>query len=286
MKADVQELEGPISEILSRLEQARSSDDRAEAQVKRYGTWFVVCLVVGLIGWFPLTFVVIALDSSAPLLLSPIALVAAIVLKVLQVRARRFDLDDRRLDATLHVLRMLAADTPQGARVRLRIDFRGYRSGGEVVAKKGGLFSSVNASKYVQEWLRLTGALLDGTRYQLAVTDVVSRKTKSKRKYTKVKEQFRSRIVLSVRVRPRHGGIEPVVAALETDNPPVPLQRLAVGGRDQTLRVQLATPITRATKGRYRSTPADPALLVSGDMILSALLWTWDGIGRSLKRTA
>jgi hypothetical protein len=286
VKAVAHDLEGTVPELLSRLEQAQARDDVAEAQVRRYGTWFLVCLLTGLIGWLPLLFVTMELETVTPLLLCPIALVAAVVFKLLQVRARRFDLDDRRLEAGVHVLRMLAADTALDGRVKLQLDFRGYRAGGRVVSKEGGFFSTVKRWKYSHEWLQLTGALIDGTRYQLTVTDTVGRKTRSKRKYVKVKERFRSQIALRVRMRPRHGGIEPVVALLESMVPPPPLERVAVSGSGLSLEVRLATPATAASKGRYGTTPADPARLVSGDMILAALLWTWDGIGRTLERTA
>jgi len=286
VKAAAHELEGSIPELLSRLEQAQLSDATAEARVKRYGTWFLVCLIFGLVGWLPLAFVGVFLDTTAPVALSPISLVAAVVLKVLQIRARRFDVVNRYLEVAVRVLRMLAADTAQGARVALRLDLRGYESAGRVVEKTGGFFSSVKTRKYSHPWFQLTGALVDGTRYQLAVTDTVGRKTQSKRKYTKVKERFRSQIALRMRMRARYGAIEPVVSALEAAAPPSPLKRVAVTGSGNSLEVRLATPATGSTKGRYRTTPLDPKRLVSGDMVLGALLWTWDGVGRSLQRTA
>ena len=62
----VMALEGSIPELLSRLEQAQLSDATAEARVKRYGTWFLVCLIFGLVGWLPLAFVGVFLDTTAP----------------------------------------------------------------------------------------------------------------------------------------------------------------------------------------------------------------------------
>jgi hypothetical protein len=286
VKAEAHAFDGPVAEILGRLEEAQASDGLAEKQTKRYSNWFVGCLVFGLIGWLPLAFVGTALDTSTPILLSPLSLVAAVVFRVLQVLARRHDVDDRRLETAARLLRMLGADTAEGASAELKLDLRGYLKAGRLVEKQGGFFSSVKTWKSSFPWLQLTGALVDGTRYQIGVVDTIGRKTKSKRKYKKVKERFRSQIVLKLRLRPRAGAVEPIVAALEAAEPPSPLSRVAVKGSGQLLEVRLATPPAVQTKGRYRTTPADPARLVSGDQLLSALLWTWDGIGRSLQKTA
>jgi len=286
VKIGAHELEGPVPEVLSHLAAAEASDDRAEVGVRRYGRLALICFLVGLFGFVPLAVASAFLETTVPVALSPILLVAAVVFKILHSLAKRHDLDDFRLEAAQRVLKMLVVDTPQDARVRLRLDFRSYLKAGRLVAKKGGFFSTVKQKKYVHPWFQLTGALVDGTRYQLSVTDVIGRKTRSKRKYTKVKERFRSQISLRVRVRPRYGAIEPVVATLESLAPPSPLRRLSVQGQGQMLTVRLLTPATNAVQGRYRSTPVDPTRRISGDMLLGALLWTWDAFGRSLKRTA
>ena len=144
----------------------------------------------------------------------------------------------------------------------------------------------LKTAKHAHEWLRVAGALVDGTRYQLAVVDSVARKEKSKRKYTKVKERIRSQILLQLRLRPRHGDAQPVAAALKALAPPRPLSLAGVDAKGQVLQARLASAICTRTKGRYRPTVRGESNLVTGDMLLQTLIWAYDGIGRSLARTA
>jgi len=288
MQVDAYELTGKALPLLRRFEAAHGSDKEAEARARKLGTWAALCGAGAFLSMFLGGFIAASFDTGLGLLPVPAFLVAVVVLLVKRHKTKKLDLDDRKLDAVTRVLKMLSVDTPRESDVTLHVDFRDYQNGGtKTDEEKSGVFGSVKSMKYTHAWLRLGGVLADGTRYQLEVVDTVARKEKRKRKYTKVKERIRSAIQLQLRLRPnRYGSGEAVAQLLQGIPAPQPLQLKGVRAAGPKLQAVLQTPLYSRVKGRYRPTETGREHLVSADMLLQTMLWAYDGIGRSLAKTA
>ncbi len=221
--------------------------------------------------------------ASGLLWLIPAALLAvAIFFFVKMSQASDFDLDDRKLETVVKLLRMLNADTPQESEVTVDIDFRSYKKGGEKLKdEKPAPWQQQLA--YEHSWLGLRGVLMDGNRYDLRVTDLAAVKKKTKRKYTKVKERIRSRLDIALRLK----SADPaqVAAHLEQSARPASLVLRSARHRGRRLTCSLMTPEYTWFKGRGDAVrdavrETGPEHRVSGDHILKALLWIYDGVGR------
>ena len=282
MSVDRYEFDAPILPLLRRLQAAATADKAAEARASKQGKRAGCLGLLGFLSIFGVVFSMAELDLPWWLgLLPPSLLVAAIYFGVRAYRASRFDLDDRKLEAVTKVLRALRADADDDQNVNLTIDFRPYVKGGELQEESGGRMSAVREKTYSHRWVELSSGLVDGTRYQLAVTDVIDRKEKRKRKYTKVKERIRSTISLQMRLKAaKYGPADAVAAVLQATPPPAPLSLKRVVAKGQNLSLALTTPAARRVSGRSRQEP-DPELLVSGDSLLKTFLWAYDGLGRS-----
>jgi hypothetical protein len=288
MRVDAYELTGKALPLLRRFEAAHGSDKEAEARARKLGIRAALCGAGAFLSLFLGGLLAASFDTPLGFLLLPVFLVAMIVLLVKRSKVKKFDLDDRKLDAVTRVLRMLSVDIPPESDVGLRVDFRSYQEGGtKSDEQKSGTFGSVKSTKYTHPWLRLGGVLVDGTRYQLDVVDAVARKEKRKRKYTKVKERIHSSIQLQLRLRPdRYGSSEAVAQQLQGVAPPRPLQLKAVRATGPKLEAVLQTPLYSNVKGRYQPAEQGKENLVTADMLLQTMLWAYDGIGRSLAKSA
>jgi hypothetical protein len=288
MQVDSYELTGKALPLLRRFEAAQGSDKQAEARARKLGIGAALCGAGAFLSFFLGGMVAAVTDSSIGFLLIPAFLIGMIVLLVKRHKAKKFDLDDRKLATVVRVLRMLSADTPQQSDVSVHVDFRDYQKGGtRSDEQKSGVFGSSKSMKFTHPWLRFGGVLADGTRYQLDVVESVARKERSKRKYTKVKERIRSTLQIQLRLRPtRYGSGDAVAQLLRSIPPPRPLQLKGVRATGPKLQAVLQTPLYSKVKGRYRPTETGKENLFDADMLLQSMLWIYDGIGRSLAKSA
>jgi len=283
MRVRAYRLTESLPSLLRRFEAAQAADTTAEVRVRTYSRLITACLVGAgasvFVGFFGFT-----LGLARVLWLVPALLLAAFILGLLRWLTRLSDVDDRRLRAVVRVLRMLHADTPTGAEAGLLVDFRSYDRGGQKTGQQGRWYNSVRSKQYRHEWFRLTGALADGTRYLLAATDIVSRKERRKRKYTKIRERHRGLIQLQLRLRPETcADVSALATTLRGLPAPARLRVKSTAARGRRLVATLAaTGAMTWVRGRYGPSREGTENLPNGDMLLQTMLWAYDGIGRSL----
>jgi len=202
-------------------------------------------------------------------------LILAIVF-ILRWRGKvQLDLDDRKLDTALKLLRILRADIPKGAAVALTLDPRMYKDGGTVVARTGSI------TKYRHPWLELSAPLADGNVVTLGLTDRVKRKDKVKRKRSVHLEWWRSDLDIGLRLAKRYGDASDAALRLRDRAAPPPLRVVTVTeqrtrarrtGRAGRLWARLRTPV------RPPAAESDPAGLANGDTLLAALRWAYGSL--------
>jgi hypothetical protein len=265
MRVDAYRLKGTADVLLRQLEAADRSDHEAERKAKRFGRMGALFLVLG----------VISLPFSAGVqelfFLTAILVVAGIVSLVIRAKATKFDLDDRKLDAALGLLKVLRTDISANEVIELGVDFRDYRAGGRLINKDGGWLSSLKVYDYEHDWFHITARLADGNVVSMSVTDEISRKEKSKRKYTKVRERTSSDVSLSIKLR--EGDAPSIRARLSGAPPGLAIKRLV--GEGPHFRASFVGGQTLSTSGRGSSTQGEP---LGGDALLGALLWVYGGI--------
>lgn len=281
MKVDNYHFESKLLPLLRRLEEAQATDAVAERKVKLFGG---LGCGVGLLA--VVTFFVLV-DSGVSLLsfAFPFALaVAAFYFLAKMGKHMDYDLDNRKLACAVGLLRMLRADTPTQADVVLDLDLREYGKGGEQVESRNE--GSVSIERFRHPWLSLRGVLADGTRYQLSVAETVDKKEKPKRKQNKVKERTRGEVQLQLRPKPdRYGEPSAIVAAMKTTAPKPPLQLKKLRAAGPRIVAGFVTGQHVKISARRGSGEHGQENLVERDALLSALLWAWDGLGRSARES-
>lgn len=263
-------LSGTVRELLARFEQMAVQDRRAERLKK-------LCVVATVAGVLCGIGALVLSDSAGEVAL-PLGLgaVAAFVGGLVgYFYFSRFDLPNRRVATALRFLRVIAADTPASETLSVEVDFRDY-----TVAPKTGAADAGGKSSYSLTWLVVTGALADGNRYRVAATEDVARKTKRKRKYTKVRDRIRASVEVQVRLKPTmYGAAAPIVETLRGLPPPAGLRAAEVIARDRVVRATLECAPALQLTGRG-GTQTTQGTLLDGHTLLRAILWVYDGIVR------
>lgn len=284
MQVDAYQLRSKMLPLLRRFEAAQAGDDEAEKRIRKLGCTAGLLGLGGFLGIFVAAW---AADQGwGFVFVFPVAaILAAIVYGVKAARHMKYDLDDRRLEAVVRLLRMLRADTPSSAEVQLGVDFRDYQKGGSLEGQ--GSEGGSRTARYRQEWLSLEGVLADGTQYRIAAIDAVSRKERRKRKYTKVKERIVGTVQLQLRLKSaKYGDAASVAAALQQSRPRPPLQVRSVRATGNRVAASLVTgPYVKINARRSTPTSGEENL-IDGEALLAAMLWAYDGIGRSLAKGA
>lgn len=281
MKKALHRLSEPADALLARLEDAATRDKRAEKNVK-IGCGALAFVAIG--GFIGLTMLADATGNK----LVYLGLLVVVPVIVFIVRETGHDVDDRKIAAAADLVRTLRADVPAAENVQLALDLREYTKGGTKVTdpaqkkQKG-----VTVEKYQQQWLEVRTTLADGTQIDASITDRISRKSKPKRKYTKVKEAFVSDVTLGLRLDKRYGEAEPIaermIRGAELDN----CEERARTGKGRNLYVAVRTP--SAVRVNSRSSPAQfhsVERLGSGRTVLALLSWVYDGIARGARKAA
>ena len=177
---------------------------------------------------------------------------------------------------------------PATQNVQLEIDFREYTRGGtKVTDESQPKVKGVTIDKYQHKWLEVRTTLADGTQIDATITDRISRKSKPKRKYTKVKEAFVSDVTLGLRLDKRYGDAEAIAQRLYRHPALAECQERARTAKGRNLYVALRTP--SGSRVNARRTPTQfygVERIGSGRTILNMLAWVYDGIGRAAKKAA
>jgi hypothetical protein len=259
----------PVDALIRRLEAVNAEDDAAERRKK----WLVGGIVVSvLLGFFGIP--VAAETGFWPMPVGGLA--GLVVCIVLLVRTNRHDLDDRKIEAALRFLTIARADVPAQGVVSLRVDFRDAAVGGKPVTEPGA--TKPGANRWEHAWLDVTAPLADGNEVTVSVVSDVIRKSKRKRKYTKVRERIAETLDCTIRLDGRYGDPAAAAERLRARGAPEHLavrRVVAVGDR---LRVRLDTPDSITVTGRGGTTNLTPDTRVTADTLLGTLLWAYGGL--------
>lgn len=281
MKKALQRFSEPGDSLLARLEDAATRDKRAEKNVK-IGCGALIALVIG--AFFGVNYV--AEVSGTKLAYLGMLVIVPVIAFI--VRETGHDVDDRKLTAATELVRTLRADVPVGQNIQLEVDFRDYtKSGTKVEEPAQAKVKGVKSEKFQQKWLEVRTTLADGTQIDATITDRISRKSKPKRKYTKIKEAFVSDVTLGLRLDKRYGDAEAIVPRLYRSPALAECQERARTAKGRNLYVAMRTPVgIRVNARRTPSQFHDVERIGSGQTILDMLAWVYDGIGRGAKKAA
>jgi hypothetical protein len=257
-------LDARVEAVLSRFSVAWVEDKAVERKAKRY-TWLAVACAV-------LTVVVMGVFGA--LVVGVPAAVLLVVFAVLAFRYHRLDIEDRKLQAVMRVLKMLRADIPRDQRVALTVDLRPYSAGQRV---KTGM-----VTRYEHRWLDLTTTLADGNTLSLGVIDRI--KEKRKRKGTRRVDH--SDVRIAVRFAKRYRPIGPIADALRGHAPgaghPGPFMP---GVEDRSPEAERRLEASYRTRKLQGAAPAAAPRgwdgLATADTLLATLSHVYRGIARA-----
>src|SRR5262249_4950498 len=138
-------------------------------------------IILSVIALFLSIFLTAFLGSAGVLIL--IAAAAFLVVFIVQyVRYSNRNIEDRKILTGMKLARIIGVDLKKNTPLDVAISFEDYLKHGKAVA--GGK----RAGKFVDTWFQARGRLADNTAFNISVEQKVSRKSRAKRKYTKVKE--------------------------------------------------------------------------------------------------
>jgi hypothetical protein len=284
MKVDNYTFKSRLLPLLRQLEQAQADDAVAESKIKKLGGAGCALVVAALIGIFVCLSFIESGTTALVFLIPGLLVVAGIVFFVKMGKLMKYDLDNRKVECAVGLLRMLRADTPVQSDVELDLDLREYAEGGKLVDDRTEA-GEVKVHRYQHPWLSLRGALADGTRYQLGVVETIHKKEKRKRKgRVKTKERTSGAVQLQLRPKPgKYGEQEAILAALQQAPPQAPLSLKGVRAAGPRIVASFATGQHVKITARRGSGEQGEENIVKVDALLSALLWAYDGLGRSAK---
>lgn len=261
-------VEGAPNEVLARLGELAELDARIEAARRRAG-WRSALLIASMFGGMMLAGALtdaatqrFGEDGTLFGFLGGGALVIGLfVASVLSIgkwkRLTRADVENRRYEAVTGVLEPLLPELKASRGCRVELDLSPY----EDHPGKSGV-------GFTQPWLKVQLTLRDGTTVQVTGTLNGKRKTKRKRKYTKVTDKLVERLQVSFRCS---GTVDERVARtwvdkLCRDAPLNPVGARAAGGG---LEVRFQTYPGRLVRGR--GTYRDFDALLDAEKLLLAL---------------
>jgi len=200
-------LTGPAAELLQTLAQVRGADavaDTERAQTSKRGGLLTGVGCVSIFGSFFL------LGFLLPVALTGFAVGIALLVGGF-VHLRRagklaeLDLDNERLAVVSELLDLLRPDLSDKKPITLTLAHgpaATWAPATNVRTEGGWLGGKTHYAEHEDTWLRLGGRLQDGSLFRLSVTESLKRKSKPKRKYTKITDRSREKVALSLRVSP------------------------------------------------------------------------------------
>jgi hypothetical protein len=197
-------LQGQAGELIGQLEALMQQDSTGDAervaQKKKVGQMMApgcvfAFLTIGALFVFPWAALVTAPFAVA------FFVTAARRGKTLSVMEAQ-DMDHPRLEMVRSLLHALSPDLSPKKPVSLTLRHGDATKFGQTSGetREGNLFVGSYVSEYTDNWLTLAGRLTDGSVFRLMVTKNVKRKRKPKRKYSKITDRGREKVVLLVRL--------------------------------------------------------------------------------------
>lgn len=180
-----------MAAVLDQLNAVKAADDTVEKKRKQFGT---IALITGIAG-VPLLMFVTPLGCLSFLVFIPCL--------VLYIKNVQRDLDDERLEMARDLLTSLRPDLSEKSPVEVVIRHGDmFRFGTTANQRSEGNWMSgrVNYSDHEDTWLSFRGRMADGSTLKLEVSTSAKRKSKPKRKYTKINDRMRDEVEVVLRV--------------------------------------------------------------------------------------
>jgi hypothetical protein len=252
MTPGVVKFRDPADTIVSRFTVAWV-EDKAVERKKRQLVWAMVGFAAaGLVSIMTIG----ARQVSLHLAVGAVAVVLAVATGYRWRAYKRLDIDDRKLQMVLRVLKILRADIPSTERVTLSVDLRDY----DATASKPG-----PVAVFTDDWFRLTTRLADGNVVTLMLTDRIKRKTKRK---GRLRFSAQSRIRVAVRLAKQYRPAASIASRLQA-RPERDGLRLAGVSAASESRLVVAFLSSKVQLLRH---------LPAGDAVLQALASVYGGI--------
>ena len=196
----------------------------------------------------------------------------------------KLDLDNDRLALAQELLRSLSADLETKRALALTLCHGAATEKGQKTEEHtegSWLTGKVTTSDFEDAWLRLGGRLADGSIFRLQVTQETKRKSKPKRKYTKISDRSREKIQLSLRVsQQRYPHLERLQSSL---NPQllanhVALQVCGFQSGGNVIRLAARTLPYSSVKGRYGTAQNGQETKLNTGKVLGLLAYLYGGL--------
>jgi len=281
-ETQVYERTAPVATLQSELMVIADFDKEAERQSKKWGIRTAIAALVVIIGLITaLTGIGNKGKGSNPvkvvtgLIFLVGGLGPAIYCGIHWRRWARRNIEDRRYLILQEIVRHLSCDMARDTPLKVTLNGNDYHKKEYLAVGDDKTVMVSGASAYRLPWLSLSGQFVDGHRFTVAATQIVKRKERRKRKYTKVKESLQERVDLEVRCKPqKYARWNDLPVVLKNQKLTLPLEDwdLQVTGE----RVTLSGSMPRAVKvtGRGSTGSHEEGLLQSGAILgLFALLY-------------
>lgn len=273
VNVDRHEIKGTPEHLLSLFAEAARSDKEAEKN-RWLGGGLLGCGCAAMfflwplvIGSFAALFSLQFNNSMAVELFISVLMLAAIIggYRIFK-KADRYNLDNQRLALVQGVLKHLSVDLPPAKELDMVVDFRATDT--TPFLQTG----DIGTGSFSQPWLKLQGCFLDGTAFSIGIDQLVKKKTRYKRKGSKIKRKVAERLTVELKASPR---AYPDLSTINNflGDPPARLRATVKG----------AGPRLKAVFMTERAMPyVDPASVgvTQADTLLAGLVFLYRGMRR------
>ncbi|MBI4861501.1 MAG: hypothetical protein HY815_14760 [Candidatus Riflebacteria bacterium] len=268
--------------LIRTLQTAAREDKAAEAGASKMGCWAACAFMLGVgscVAAAPTADVNAALGALC-LVVTAASLVSGLVCVTLRSRHLSHDLEDRKYQSVVKLLKVTMPDLDPAHPIKMMIDFRGADVGGQLVKTEGGgFFSSESVRWFDHPWLTLRTRFADGNEISIGVSQSVKCKSKKKRKRTRIRMAGTETLRIALKLRPAYGAPEKTLEALRAIAVPAGLTLSAARSKDRWIKATFRTGLA-VVEGRLSEVKGGSVgLLLDGHKLLGALLWLDRGIG-------
>jgi hypothetical protein len=213
-----------------------------------------------------------------------VLLIVAFVFGRRKAKLDEYDLDNDRLQLVRELIEVLKPDFSDKKPLRLMLAHGSSVKFGTASNQRTEgtwMTGKVDYCEYEDPWFRLSGRFQDGTVFRLGIQQSVKRKSKPKRKYTKVSDRLRDKVTLALRVPP---AVYPDVAPLNTVLDParlgshVGLSVVALQAQGHSVRISATTGVFMKQILRSGSPESGAENKVHSSKIVGLLAFVYAGL--------
>lgn len=276
-------LQGTAPELIAQLSSLRSQDTTNDAARQRFGCLGGAGIIIGIAGGF--FSLLMAAERGAVgllgLVVAALLLAGGIYCTVRWNQLRTVDLDSPRLDLVQELLVALGQDLSDKKPLTLTLAHGDCFQFGRVTDQRSEgtwMTGKVDISAREDTWLELGGRLQDGSVFKLSVTESGKRKSKPKRKYTKIQDRIKEEVSVLLRVSPEvYPHLDKLQNTVHPDrlqgNTYLHLDRLQVEGGVVRLRAETGLYVRRILRSSRPETGQENRLTAAKLVSLLAFLY-------------